>query len=332
MIKLISNEVTKIMFKKKLLLVLAILLVEIIAFAYGENNTYKKTIENYTKSQSTNYNWNPFISQEIQNLRDRLNYSNLKASDKKSIQIQIDQYNYDLENSISPLGTTAAKFTGTIMEQSVIMLLPLLIIIFAGDSVSGEFSARTIKVLLTRAVPRWKILLSKFIAIIITSAIVVIETAFISLIVSKITFHNWGLMEPLATGFKVAGGKIDASNIIEIYQWQYLLLVYSLGFFVAIVIASISFTISILVKNTAASISIMMAALIGGSILQAFIDDWPFAKYFFSVNLRLPEYLTGSFKAVDGMNLTFSMTVLLVWAIVALIVGFYTFYKQDVLV
>jgi ABC-2 type transport system permease protein len=320
------------MFKKKLLLVLAILLVEIIAFAYGENNTYKKTIENYTKSQSTNYNWNPFISQEIQNLRNRLKYSNLKASDKKSIQIQIDQYNYDLQNNISPLGTTAAKFTGTIMEQSVIMLLPLLIIIFAGDSVSGEFSARTIKVLLTRAVPRWKILLSKFIAIIITSAIVVIETAFISLIVSKITFHNWGLMEPLATGFKVVGGKIDTSNIIEIYQWQYLLLVYSLGFFIAIVIASISFTISILVKNTAASISVMMAALIGGSILQVFIDDWPFAKYFFSVNLRLPQYLTGSFKAVDGMNLTFSMTVLLVWAIVALIVGFYTFYKQDVLV
>ena len=332
LIKLISNEIKKIMLKKKLLLVLAILLVEIIAFAYGENNTNKKTQANFTKSQSANYNWNPIIKQQIQTLNNKLNFKNLKDSDRKSIEIQIDQYNYYLKNNINPLGTSAAKFTGTLMQESATMLLPLLIIIFAGDSVSGEFSGRTIKVLLTRAVPRWKILMSKFLSIIIISAVVVVETAVISLIVSKITFHNWGFMEPLATGFKVSGGKIDASNIMEIYQWQYLLLIYSLGFFIAIVIASISFSISIFVKNTAASISIMMAALIGGSILQLFIDDWPFAKYFFSVNLRLPQYLTGSFKVVDGMNLTFSMMVLSVWAVVALIAGILVFYKQDVLV
>lgn len=332
LIKLISNEMKKIMFKRKLLLVLAILLVEIIAFAYGQNNTNKKTVANFTKSQGSDYNWTPLIKQQIQTLDNKLNFKNLKESDRKSIEIQIDQYNYYLKNNMSPLGTSAAKFSGTLMQQSAAMLLPLLIIIFAGDSVSGEFSARTIKVLLTRAVPRWKILLSKFIAIVIISAIVVIETAVISLIVSKITFHNWGFMEPLATGFKVSGDKIDASNIMEIYQWQYLILLYSLGFFISIVIASISFSISIFVKNTAASISIMMAALIGGSILQLFIDDWPFAKYFFSVNLGLPRYLTGSFKVVTGMNLTFSMIVLAVWAVVALIAGLVVFYKQDVLV
>jgi ABC-2 type transport system permease protein len=53
------------------------------------------------------------------------------------------------------------------MEQSISVLLPLLIILLAGDSVCGEFSAKTIKVLLTRAVPRWKVLLSKYIALLI---------------------------------------------------------------------------------------------------------------------------------------------------------------------
>lgn len=333
MTKLISNEITKIMFKKKLILVFIILLIEIIAFAYGQSNAYRKTIASYTKnSNNTNYNWSAFIKQEILTLENKLNFESNKSADEKNITIQIDQYKYYLENGISPLETTSAKFTGTLMQQSVSLLLPLMIIIFAGDSVSSEFSSRTIKILLTRAVPRWKILLSKLIAIIICSAIVVLEMGIISLIAGKIAFGNFGFMEPVATGFRIVSGNIDGANIIEVHQWQYLILVYSLGLFSAIVIACIAFTISIIVKNTAAAIGIMMAALIGGTILQAFIDDWPLAKYFFSVNLRLPQYLTGSFKPIEGMSLSFSMINLAIWAIASLIIGFYIFNKQDVLV
>lgn len=332
MLKLIRNEMTKIIFKRKILLIMIILLIEIMAFAYAQSNRYHRIVSSYTKSSSGNYNWRPLIKEQITDINNKLSYKNVKESDKRIMNIQLKQYDYYLEKNINPAFLSASKFTTNLMSQTIMMLLPLLIIILAADSVSGEFSSKTIKVLLTRAVPRWKVLLSKYISLIIMSAFVVFLSALISMIVSGITFHDLGFMEPVISGYKMINGEADASNVVMIYEWQYLILVCSLSFFVSMVIASISFMVSILVKSTAASIGIMMATLIGGSLLKVFLEDWPFSKYFFAVNLDLPQYLIGQFKGVSGMNMIFSLGVLALWVLGALIVSFAVFSKKDVLV
>lgn len=75
-----------------------------------------------------------------------------------------------------------------------------------------------------------------------------------------------------------------------------------------------------------------MSTLIGGSFLQLFLADWPSVKYFFVINLNLPQYLTGSYSPISGMTLIFSSLVLLFWAIGSLVISFVVFTKQDVLV
>lgn len=225
-----------------------------------------------------------------------------------------------------------AKFSIKLMEQSIFVLLPLLIILLAGDSVCGEFSAKTIKILLTRAVPRWKVLLSKYLALLLLVSIVILEMALLSLVVSGFLFGNWGFYEPIATGFNSTSGTLDVSNVIKVTQLQYLILVYSLGWFVSVIVGTISFMVSVLVRNTATSIGIMMATLIGGGFLQLFLADWPIVKYFFVINLNLPQYLTSSYTPISGMSLPFSTLVLLTWGISALIVSFVIFTKQDILV
>lgn len=333
MIKLIKNELIKMLFKKKIILIIAIILLESCAFAYGENNRYERTVKSYTNTNSTaNYNWRPVINQQIQDLQNKLKYKSVKKSDEKSINIQIEQYKYYLKNNMNPVTPTSSKFTSEIMGESVSLLLPLLVIILSADIVSSEFSYRTIKVLLTRAIPRWKILLSKYIALIIMSALVVLLTVVIPLGVSVIAFHYNGFLEPVITGYKIIGGKVDSASVVGIYQWQYLMIMCALSFFIAVVIASISFMVSIFVKSTAASIGIMMAALIGGNILSAFLDDIEAAKYFFVVNLDLPQYLTGKARIVSGMNFNFSILVLLVWTVLSVVISFIVFNKKDVLV
>jgi ABC-2 type transport system permease protein len=218
------------------------------------------------------------------------------------------------------------------MEQSISVLLPLLIILLAGDCVCGEFSAKTIKVLLTRAVPRWKILLSKYIALLIMFSIVILEMALLSIVISGLFFNNWGFYEPVATGFSSVSGTLDISNVIKVTELQYLILVYSLAWFVSIIIGTISFMVSVLVRNTATSIGTMMATLVGGGFLKLFLADWPIVKYFFPINLNLPQYLTGSYTPISGMSLSFSTLVLLTWGIGAFIISFAVFIKQDVLV
>jgi ABC-2 type transport system permease protein len=334
MLLLLQNEVNKILAKRKLLLITGILIVLVSLFAYGQHHQYQNTIDRYTSvnGNTAEINWQNLVRQQIADLTDRLNSPYTHESNINSIKVRIQQNQYYLNNNINPITPTAGKFAETLMSQAIFLLLPLLIIILSGDSVCSEFSSKTIKILLTRAVPRWKILLSKYIALLILISVVILETAVLSLIISGAIFKGFGFMEPVATGFKVIAGKLDASNVVKVFEWQYLILVYSLGWLVAVAVGTISFMVSVLVRNTATSIGVMMATLIGGSFLQLFLADWPSVKYFFVLNLNLPQYLSGTFQPVAGMNMLFSTLVLLGWTIVALFVSFTVFEKQDVLV
>lgn len=334
MLALVQNEVTKILAKRKLYLITGILIILIGLFAYGQNYQYKNTIKRYTmvNGVSQSISWQGLVKQQIADLNNRLNSPYVQQNNINSIKIRIQQNQYYLDNNINPITPSAGKFAETLMEQAIFLLLPLLIIILAGDSVCSEFSNRTIKILLTRAVSRWKILLSKYIALLVLISIVILETAVLSIIISGIFFKTLGFSEPIATGFKVIAGKLDATSVIKVLQWQYLLLVYSLGWFVACTVGTISFMVSVLVRNTSTSIGVMMASLIGGSFLQLFLADWPSVKYFFVLNLNLPQYMSGSFQPVANMNMLFSSLVLLFWIIGSLLVSFLVFTKQDVLV
>lgn len=334
LLKLIENEILKMLCKKKLLLISSILLVLISLFAYGEKHSYKNTINRFTKvtGQTQNYDWKPLVNQQIIDLKSRLNSPYIRDNNKTSTSIQIEQLQYYLDHNINPITPSTAKFTIKFMQQAVLLFIPLLVVVLAGDNVSGEFSSKTIKVLLTKAIPRWKILLSKYISLLIMTSIIILETAVISILVSSLMFNTGGWNEPAATGFKVISGKLDASSVVKVYQWQYAILVYALGWFATNTVATISFMVSVLVKNTSTSIGIMMSSLIGGEFLQYFLADWPIVKYFFVINLNLPKYLTGSFQPIEGMNLIFSIVVLCVWSILALIVSFKVFTTQDVLV
>lgn len=331
---LVKNEVHKILYRRKMLLITVIMLILVSLFSYGQNYQYKNILDKYLKttSESGDIPWQSLQKQQIQDLKNRLDRVGTPDSIKSSINIQIQQNQYYLDNNINPITPSAAKFSIKLMEESVYVLLPLLIILLAADSVCGEFSAKTIKVLLTRAVPRWKVLLSKYIALLILFSIIILEMAVLSIFISGLLFNNWGFYEPVATGFSSDSGTLDVSNVIKVTQLQYLVLVYSLGWFVSIVIGTISFMVSVLVRNTATSIGIMMATLVGGGFLRLFLADWPAIKYFFAINLSLPQYLAGSYTPINGMSLIFSTLVLLTWSIGAFIVSFVVFTKQDVLV
>lgn len=317
-----------------MLLITVIMLILVSLFSYGQNYQYKNTMNKYLKTTnaSENVDWQSLLRQQIQDLKSRLNRPDTPEESKASLNIKIQQNQYYLDNNINPITPSAAKFSVKLMEQSIFVLLPLLIIILAGDSVCGEFSAKTIKVLLTRATPRWKVLLSKYLALLILTSMVILEMAVLSLLISGVLFKNWGFYEPIATGFNSSSGTLDVSNVIKVTELQYLVLVYSLGWFVSIIVGTISFMVSVLVRNTATSIGIMMAALVGGGFLQLFLADWPIVKYFFVTNLNLPQYLTGSYTPIIGMSLFFSTLVLLTWGIGALIISFIVFTKQDILV
>ncbi len=333
MIALIQNEIFKMLLKKKMILIVVLLIAFIGLFVYGEQYVYRSAVERFeTMAENGTFDWRILTEQQITRLNERLDSAYIPESGLQSIEIQIEQLEYFIENNINPITPSAARFTVDFAEQSLVLFIPLLILILGADLVSGEFSKRTIKVLLTRAVPRWKILLSKYIALLMMTTLVLLLMGLIATLVSGIYFRYWGFNEPIATGFRLINGSLDARNVIMITRSQYMVLIYALAWVVSVVIATIIMMVSVLVKTTASAIGIIMATLIGGQFLQYFLSEWPIAKYFFVSNLDLSKYMTGSYQPIEGMSLVFSIGVLLSWAAVSLLISFIVFIKEDVLV
>jgi len=331
---LIENEVIKMISKKRLMFVLAILIVLISVFAYGQNQSQARTKAQLSQRMgvSATDDWRKLADQQLIDLKNRLDSPYSDEKSKASTRVRMEQLQYNVDQNINPLEQSAAKFTTTFMEQAIFLFLPLLIIMLSADMVSGEYSSGTIKLLVVRNVPRWKILLSKYLTLVVLEVVVVFFTFVLAAIISGFFFGFGGWLAPVATGFKVVAGKLDTTGVLNVPQWQYSLMVYSLAFFVAYVVGSISFMISVLVKSTAASIGIIMSTLVAGNFLSFFLADWKMTRYMFMVNLRLTDYLSGSFQPIEGMNMLFSITVLLGWAIASIIISFVYFTKQDIMV
>lgn len=310
-----------------------LLLIFVGLLSYGQNYSYERNIEQFeAESGDTAFNWQGLTTQRLGELEERSQNEFIPEEVRASIDREIEQLDYFIENDINPITPTAAKFNVSFAEQGITLFIPLLIAILAADLVSNEFSRKTIKILLTRAVPRWKVLLSKYIALLIMTTLLVFIIGITTTLVSYLFFQEWGFSEPVVTGFTLFEGTLNSDSTILIPRYQYTLLIYSLLWFVSIIVASITLLISVIVDTSASAIGILMASLIGGQFLQFFLSEWELVKYFFVTNLDLTRYLTGSYQPVEGMSLTFSILILSVWALGSLLVGFVVFNRRDVLV
>lgn len=328
---LIRNEVNKILLKKKMILIAILLVLFIGLFSYGEKYTYEKNIIKYEKiMDDASYDWKILAQQQMDQLDNRIKSPYIHEGAVKSLEIQIERLEYFIENDINPITPSAARFTVEFIERGIVMFIPLMIVILTSDLISGEFSNHTIKVLLTRAVPRWKILLSKYMALLMMTTIVVLLIALISTLVPYYFFGVWGFGEPVATGFTLTNGSLNSKAVVVVNRIEYMLLIYSLAWFVSLAIASIAFMVSVLVKSTGSAIGIIMSSIIGGQFLQFFLSDWKIIKYFYVSNLNLTKYLTGSYQQIEGMSMKFSIAVLTVWSLVSLIISFFVFSRKDI--
>jgi ABC-2 type transport system permease protein len=304
---------------------LLILFILVPMFTYAQMRSSERSQDKY------NGDWKLELQQQITDNQNSLGSDRVPEEWKKYRVIIIQQLQYYLDHDVNPKEPNGVTFTREFMDNSISLFIPLLIMAIASDIVSGERTTGTIKMLLTRPVKRWKVLLSKLIAMLMFVSLIVLSTFAISYIVSGAFFGYVGFNVPVFTGFQLTGSDVDLSAVHAIPQWEYLLMQCGLIWFVAVTIALLAFMVSVLVKSTAASIVVMMATLIAGSILTNMASSWTSAKYLFMVNLQLTNYLSGTPAPIEGMNLNFSLIVLGVWSLISVIVSFTVFTKRDIL-
>ncbi|TVX92963.1 ABC transporter permease [Paenibacillus agilis] len=325
MLALIQNETIKVLKKRRFYVVLLILLILIPVFTYAQMKVAQNSLEKFDQD------WRRELTQQITDLQNSLGSDRVPEEWKKFRRIILQQLQYYLDHDVNPKEPNGVTFTRTFMDNSVNLFIPLLVMAIASDIVSSERSTGTIKMLLTRPVRRWKILMSKWIVLMMFTGIIVFVTALLSYVISGAVFGYGGWTIPLFTGFDISGTSVDYNDVHIVPAWLYVLMQCGLIWFASIVVAALGFMISVLVRSTAASIVTLMATLIAGTILYNMAASWPTAKYLFMINLKLTDYLAGTPTPVDGMTLPFSLAVLSVWAICALFIAFSVFTKQDMM-
>ncbi|SFJ20953.1 MULTISPECIES: ABC transporter permease [unclassified Bacillus (in: firmicutes)] len=321
---LVYNEAEKIYRKKRIVVVMLILAILIPIFVYAQYREVQTTVKRLGTSD-----WKVSLQQQIVDSQNRLNNSRLPEEWKSWLKIRVQQQQYYLDHNINPSAPGAPTFVRMFIEQGITLFIPLLIMIVAIDIVSGERSDGTMKMLLTRPIRRWKILLSKYVTMVLFISFILLLASVLSYVLSGIVFGYAGWNLPVLTGFITEKETLNTSFVHLIPQWQYIVMAYGLAWFVAIVVGTISFMVSVLIRNTPAGMGIMLAALIAGGILNNFATSWEGAKYIFSVNLSLTDYLSGQLPALQGLSMSFSLMNLTIWAAVSLIIAFAVFTKQD---
>lgn len=325
MLPLVRNEMLKVWKKKRFFVIVGILVVLIPIFTYAQ---LKVSLDR--QSQMGTDDWRVSLQQRINDYTNRMASPRVVEEWRKWIAVEVQRLQYYLDHDVNPEEPSGVTFTREFVKNAVGLFVPLLVMVIASDLVSSEHAQGTIKLLLTRPVSRWKVLLSKYLALLGYISLLVVVLAALCYLISGAAFGYGGWRAPALIGFQITGSEIDTSHVTVIEQWQFILMELGLVFFTGLVVGCIALMVSVLVKSTAAGMGIMLATLIAGTILSNMVASWESAKYFFMVNMDLVRYLSGDLPPIEGMNLTFSLSVLAVWAIVSILISFQVFTRKDV--
>jgi ABC-2 type transport system permease protein len=323
---LIQNETIKMLKKRRFHVIILIMAVMIPVFTYAQMR-----IAESSRKQFGTTDWHIITQNQITENTNRLSNNRIPDEFKRGLKVETQRLQYGLDKNINPQTPNGVTFTRDFFKNAIMLLLPLMVAVVAADIVSSEQSTGTIKILLTRPVRRWRVLMSKLITLTLFISLIIFIAGLLCYVISGVVFGYGGWTMPVLTGFQVSGTELTSANAHVIDQWLYLLMEMSLCWFSCFVVGCLSLMVSVLVRSTAAGMGVMLATLIAGTILTNMVSSWESAKYLFMVNLQTVTFLSGALPPVPGLTLPFSLAVLAAWALAALVVSFQVFTKRDIL-
>lgn len=207
-----------------------------------------------------------------------------------------------------------------VASQFLLPFITIFTVVKAAESVAGEFTWGTIKLLLIRPWSRSSILLSKYIATILFALFFTAVGFVVSLLISIALFGYTG----------------SASDLSPTFQspWTFVLAYYGLQFVSLIVVVTFGFMMSSAFRSNGLAIGLSIVLLLSGNLLTSLfaLADKPWVKYVMFLHLDLTSYLNGGHGPVPNQDTTlgFSLAVLAVYVIIFNMISWTVFRKRDV--
>ncbi|MEH7273628.1 ABC transporter permease [Neobacillus vireti] len=314
MINLIRNELMKIFRRPGTYVMIAILL--IIISVTGVFMKYNLVEEEPNVTE----NWKPVLQQENEALKKQLESSSFKTEqDYYKKQIAINEYR--IENDI-PFREKYNIWSFVKDNSELILLAGLFTIVISAGIVASEFNWGTIKLLLIRPINRSKILLSKYLTVLLFALIMVGLLFGFSALLGAMLF---GLPDQTLPYLNYLNGKVTEQHIV-----LHLLVYYGLGSIEMIMLTTMAFMISSVFRNSSLAIGLSLFLMFTGGQFTALLSmkfDW--AKYILFANTNLMQYIEGA-PLLEGMTMSFSIIVLIIYYVIFQFLAFYVFNKRDI--
>lgn len=298
-----------------------------------EQNLQKQILEwrlekdiSYTDERS--YLLNRYKSNQLDIQAYENNNEDKTYSDKLQYQDELKEANisrYAIEHDIKM--SMGNDFKGLLEDffSNFELFIIVIIVMIAGSIVSEEFNKGTIKLLLVKPYSRTKILLSKYITVLLTIIFTTITVIAMQTIVGGLFFGFDDLKVPtLAYNF-------ITNSVMEMNIFSYLGIVLLHKLPQYILIATIAFSFST-ATNTPVAIVISLLGYMSTTIINAFVREFNivFMKFFITPNWDLTKYLFGQLPEFEFVNFNFSIAICVIYLILMIIPTFIVFKRRNI--
>lgn len=228
--------------------------------------------------------------------------------------------NYRLENDYPPIHSQSlwgfmidvTNFTGFVGLFSIVV---------AAGIVASEFSWGTIKLLLIRPVSRSKILLSKYITTILFALVMITLLFGLSFIFGSMLFGFNGMEQPNLV--------YQNNQVVEQNMITYIISLLGFNSIDLFMMLTFAFMISTVFRSSSLAIGISIFLMFTGPQLVQLLSNYEWVKYVLFANTNLQQYTNG-IPIVEGMTMTFSISMLIIYFVIFIAFSWVIFEKRDV--
>lgn len=281
------------------------------------------TLFNFFGGEELNYsddNWRQELKEENEEILGNQNVDEEDLSQGDFYSNNVAKNNYYLEHDIKPASYNAWTFINE--NLGIVSIVSLLTIIIAAGMIANEFRWGTIKLLLIRPISRSIILLSKYIAVLLFALFTALFVMVISLIVGAIFFGFNGFDPHIV--ISQGEGFAYVSQIGEIFAG------YGYQLVNLVMMATFAFMISAIFRNSAMAIGVAIFLMFTGTSIVGAFANYGWSKYILFANTDLSQFAHGETPWIEGLTLGFSITMLIIYYVIFMVLSWIFFTKRDV--
>jgi ABC-2 type transport system permease protein len=285
---------------------------------------YLKEYEPQFFNSSKMGNWRNYIEQEANYTISLLNDQSIGMTENVRIQYinESKVYDYLLRHNIPPIAEdTAASMV--LKANNLFIYIIVCIIMISCFFITSEYSNKTLGRLVMSGASRWKILTSKYLAILFFAIVFMLIFAVFTVLCSWIVFG----FDDFSTHYVYFDGvKVVERNVMVQMMLNFLYNTVSL-----VSISSLAVFVAVLTKSNLIGMSLCFAVSVFGSLFSSVFAGTDWLKYTLFANTDFSRFLNNE-VAFDNYTPAMSLGVLGIHTIIFVVGAYTVFCKQDVVI